>query len=283
MAHLGRRLPAVGRILGAGLEDDGSHLLIGTLGRSQIIQRSGTLLDGLKGQLAAIVDLIQHQAQGVGVHGGVEAGIGVHHLGDGVQAAVAVRQGCKIQGVHGDKAQIAHTVLLIVEQVDVAGLQVHVEPAGLPADGQCGAHIDTQIHSTQMGHGVSLEITLQCPAVAAEQVDLTADPILHGDGLAAGVGDKAPLSGQLLQGLGFLQDALGAFFKITLSCLGVLADAGQQQCIDLNLGGGHGDLFDNISLIRIFLHGRAAADAMVVGNGITQLEPIQHGGDQTVF
>ena len=289
MAHLGGGLPALGRIVGTGLQDDGSHLLVGAAGGlhllagSQPVQPGQTALGAVKGQLAVVVDLVEHQAQGIGVHGGVQTGIGIGHLGGGIGASVAIGQGRIPQGVHGHEAQITDAVLLIAEEVDILGLQIHIQPSGLPAHSHGGAEVDAQIHRRQMGHGTPAGETLQGLAVAAEDMDLKADAVLHGNDLTVLAGHKAALLCQGVQGLHFSADALGQIFIVGQDCIGIPEDTGQQQRLHLDLGGGQRDFLNNVSFIRIVPHGRITCNAVVVRNGLAQGKTVQQGGDITWF
>ena len=284
MAHLRRGLPAVGRIGGDGLCDDGGHLLVGTDGGGHALAAGqpripiGALLVGFEGQLACVVDLIEDQAQGVGVHGGVQGGIGIGHLGGGVDAAVALGQGRVGQHIHRHEAQVADAVLLILEHVDVLGLQVHIQPSGLPAHGQGGAHVDAQVHGAQVGHGIALHESVQGLTVAAEQDHVIADALLHRLDLMGFIGDKTSLSCQGFQGLHFLPDALGQILVVNADGFGIPEDTGQKQGFDLDLGGRKGDLLYNISFFRIIPHGRITGNAAVVRDGLTQGKAVQHRG-----
>ena len=284
MAQLSGGLPAVGGIDGAGLCNDGGHLLVGADGRGhglavrEPLGPFGPLLDGGEGELALIEDLIQDQAHGVGIHRGVQGGVGIGHLGGGVDAAVALGQGGVGQHIHRHKAQVADAVLLILEHLDVLGLQVHIQPSGLPAHGQGGAHIDAQVDGAQMGHGAALQMTVEGLAVAAQQDHVVADALLHRLDLMGIIGHKTSLPRQGLQGLDFLPDALGQFLVICADGLGIPEDAGQKQGFDLDLGGGEGDLLHNISFFRVIPHGRIAGDAAVLRDRLTQGEAVQQRG-----
>ena len=243
VAQLSGSLPAVSGIIGAGLGDDGGHLLVRTGGGHDGLT-GGTALEPClpllltgEGETAQIVDLIEHQAQGVGVHGGIQAGVGIGHLGGGIDAPVPVGQRSILQRIHGHKAQITDAVLLIAEQIDVLGLQIHILPAGFPADGHGGAQVDAQVQGTQMGHGIAVHIPLQSHAVAAEHMDLIAHARLHRLHLEAVAGDKAPLLGKGIQSLDLSADALGQLLIIGPDSLGITENAGQKQRIYLDLGG----------------------------------------------
>ena len=289
MAHLSGSLPAVGGLGRDGLGDDGGHVGIGADGSgdgltgTELIQPFGLLFCAGVGQKAVVVDLIQHHTQGIGVHGGVQAGIGIGNLRRSVDAAAALGQGGIGQHIHVLEAQVTDAVFLIVEQVDVLRLQIHIQPSGLPAYRQGGAHVDAQIHGAQMGHGVAAQMALQGHAVAADEVHLIADTLLHGHDLVILKRDEASLSRQGIQGLNFPDDALCQFFIVSANRVGILVNAGQQQRFDLNLGGGEGDPFHNISFLRIIPHGRIADNAVVVRNGLTQGEAVQHRGDISGF
>ena len=289
MTHFSGGLPAVGGIDGDGLGDDGSHVGIGAdgsghaLAGTELLKPVGLLFGIGIGERAVIVDLIEDQTQGVGVHGGIQAGVGVGNLRRGIDAAAALGQGGIGQHIHGLEAQVTDAVFLIVEQIDVLRLQIHIEPSGLPAHRQGGAHVDAQVHGAQVGHAVAAQIALQGHAVAADEVHLVADALFHGHDLVILIRDEASLSRQGIQGLDFPGDALCQLLVIGADRVGILVNAGQQQRFDLNLGGGEGDLFHNISFFRIIPHGRIADNTMVVRNGLTQGEAVQHGGDVSGF
>ena len=273
MAHLRGSLPALGGIKGTCLQDDPGHLLVRAAGRldglpcGQAVQPGPAALGTVKGQLAAVVQLVEHQAQGVGVHGGIHPGVGIGHLRRGVQAAVPVGQGSILQRIHGNEAQIADPVFLVAENVDILRLQIHVHPSGLPAHGHGGTQVDAQIHRAQMGHGAAAGEALQSPAVAGEQIDLKADPILHGQDLAGQEGDEAPLLRQGIQGLNLCTNTLGQLLIIGSDSIGIPVGTGQQQGLHAVLGGGQRDLLNNImSLIRIIAHGRVAFNGVMVRN-----------------
>ena len=126
-------------------------------------------------------------------------------------------------------------------------------------------------------------MALQGALVIAQQIDLVAHALLHGDDLGIHKGQEAPAGGQLIQYLNFTPDPLCQVFEIFSGSLGVGVRAGEQQCFQLDLGGGDGDGFHNISFIRIRTHGGVAADAAVIGDSAAQCEVIQHGGHESRF
>ena len=283
VTHLCRGLPPVLGGVGAGLADDLGHLRVCADGGRDGLAAGQPVQPGLpllrrEGELPLVVDLVEHQTQCVSIHGGVEACIGIRHLRRSIDTAIPVRQGCIGQGIHGHEAQIADAVFLIAEEVDVLRLQVHIQPSGLPADSQGCAQVDAQVHCPQMGHGAAAGEPVQCLAVAAEQMDLVSDALLHFRNLEALVGDKAPLSGQLFQNTHFLTHALGQFLVVGTHCFCIPVDTGQQQGFHLDLGGGEGNLLYNIPFFRIVPHGRIAFHAAVVRNCLTQGIAVQQGG-----
>ena len=289
MTKLSRGLPAVRRIVGAGFGDDGAHFLVrthrgdhGLTGR-QLLQpyRAADLVG--EGQLTQIVNLVQNQTQGVGVHGSIQTGVGILHLGGSIVASVTVGQGSVLQGIQGYKAQIADAVLLIAEEIDVLGLQVGIQPASLPGDSHGGAQVDAQIQGAQMGHGVAVHVPLQGHAVAAEHKDLIAHALLHSLDLGTVTGHEATLFGKRIQSLDLPLDTMGQLLVVGADSLGIPENAGQKQRLHLDLRGRQRDLLNDISLFRIIPHGRIAGNTAVVGNGLTQGETIQHGGNNTGF
>ena len=134
-----------------------------------------------------------------------------------------------------------------------------------------------------MGHGAFAGMTLQGLAVAAEQMDLKAGTELHGDDLILLAGHEAPLLRQSVQGPDLLADGLGQLLIVGADGLVIPEDAGQQQSFHLDLGGGEGDLLNNISFIRIIPHGRIALNAAVVRDGLAQGKTVQHGGNVSGF
>ena len=93
LSHLGRVLPAILGIGGAGLQDDLRHFIVGIHGRRQILRRS----TAIKRQLTIVVYLIQRQTQSVNIDGVVQGGHGIGDLRGGIAAAVFFRQGSVFQ------------------------------------------------------------------------------------------------------------------------------------------------------------------------------------------
>ena len=134
-----------------------------------------------------------------------------------------------------------------------------------------------------MGHGALAGMTLQGLAVTAEQMDLKAGTEFHGDDLILLAGHEAPLLRQSVQGPDLLPDGLGQLLVVGADGILIPEDAGQQQSFHLDLGGGEGDLLNNISFIRIIPHGRIAFNAAVVRDGLAQGKTVQHGGNVSGF
>ena len=200
-----------------------------------------------------------------------------------VEAAAPVRQGRELQRVQGHKAQIPNIEILLAFQENVAGLQIHIQITGFPADSQGGAQVNTHIDRGKMSHGTLTELTLQSAPVVADEVYLVADALFHGDDLVTVKRQEAPLCGKLFQYFDFTADSLGQVFEITLCSFGIGISAGKQERFQLNLGRRYGDRLNNISFIRIVSHGRITADAAVGGYGTAQGNTVQQGSNQSRF
>ena len=192
----------------------------------------------------------------------------------------ALRQGGKGQRSQADKAQVTDAVLLVVSQVNVAGAQVGVEITAATADGHGGAQIKAQVHSAQVGHGVLPQQPIQGGAVGSQQVHIKAGTFLHGDDLPVFIGQETLQPGKPLQQHSFLHDALGKFLEIFCGAVPILESTGQQQGFQLGLGRGDREDLNDIFFPGFRPHGRAAADAVMVADGIAHQKAIQQGGDQ---
>ena len=135
-----------------------------------------------------------------------------------------------------------------------------------------------------MGHGVAAAVTLQCGAVGAYQIDIvTGLTVFHGNDLPVIKGNKALQAGQPLQQHGFLHDAVSQILKVSLGTFRIAESACQQQCVQFYLRCGNGDDLYYVLVIRILLHGGAAAYTMAVADGIAHHKAIQHRRNQFGF
>ena len=88
------------------------------------------------------------------------------------------------------------------------------------------------------------------------------------------------LLGKLQKQAGFLDGVFSQFFEIFSSSTGIFVSAGQQQSVQLLLGSRDGNDLDYVFVIRILLHGRAAAHAVMIADGVANDETIQQGRDE---
>ena len=131
-----------------------------------------------------------------------------------------------------------------------------------------------------MGHHALAEQPFQCTVIIGQKIDIIADLVLHGNDLGLHIGNKALHLGKLFQNFRFLDNAVGKILEIGKGCGGTAVCAGKQKGIELYLRCGDGNNLNYVLFIRVLLHGRAAAHAVVVADRITHSEIIQHGGDQ---
>ena len=201
-----------------------------------------------------------------------------------IGAQVLGGQGGILQGSHGDEAQVTNPVFLILGDIDIGGPQVRIQVTSVPADGQGGTQIQTQIDSAEMGHGIATHILIQGLAVAAQQVNLVTQMILLlGYDLPVLVGYEALKLGELLEQLGFPDDSVGELLEIVHGSGGVFICTGQQQGIQLDLGCGNGNDFYYVFFVGILLHGRTAADTAVVAHGAAHDKTVQQRRDEFGF
>ena len=64
---------------------------------------------------------------------------------------------------------------------------------------------------------------------------------------------------------------------------GILKRTGEEQGIQLCLGSGTGEDFNDVFVIRILTDGRTAANAVVIADGIAHLKTVQQRRNELVF
>ena len=277
LAHFGGIGPALLRIRMNGLHNDLGQFIVCLSRRGKRLFRGFPL----EGQAAVIVQLVQDHAEGVGVRGHVNRGHGIIQFRRCIGTVIFLRQCGIAQGIDFDEAEIADPVFFPVGKEYIGGLQIDIQGACLAAHGQCVAQIQAQVHSLQMCHGMMADITLQRALVAAQKVNLIAQPVAgNGLHLPGFVGQEAFQPGEFFQKLRFLHNIFALFPEVIHGAGRVLEGTGQQQGIHLHLRGGDGDDFDNIFFIGVFLYGGTTADAVVLADGITHGETVQQRGDE---
>ena len=167
-AHLVRRLVAVLGLVGAGLLDDLGQLVvcIERGGQGIALEPAGVRgLGGglliLEGSVVAVVDPVEDHAEGVDVHGGVQAAEEVAELRGGIAAAVLLGQDRVLHVLGGDQAEVAEQEAAGVGEIDVAGLQIAVDVALLAQRGERDAEVDAHVDAAQVGDRVLLEVVLE--------------------------------------------------------------------------------------------------------------------------
>ena len=280
LAHFDGVLPAVSGIGGAGFENDLGHFVVCVHGGGQLT--GGRMV--LEGKLTVVVDLVQDQTHCIGIGSGIQRRQGIMELRGRIAAAVLGGKAGVFQGFQIHKAQITDAVFPLTDEEDIGGLQIHVHIACPAADGQGRAQIQAQVHSAQVGHSIAAQELLQRTLVGADQIDLVAQlVVIHGNDLPVLVGQEALQLGQLLQQLRFLDNTVRQFLEIFHSGCGIFVGAGQQQSVQLLLGSGDGNDLDYVFIIRIFLHGRAAAHTVVAAHGVAHDKAVQQRRNEFLF
>ena len=101
----------------------------------------GKLLRGCqsgKGQMTVIVELIENHAHCVSIHCQIHGNHGIQQLRRGIGTEIPFRQGSIAQRIQTQKTQIADPEFLFLGNVDIAGLQIHIEKTRLAANRQRG-------------------------------------------------------------------------------------------------------------------------------------------------
>ena len=231
---------------------------------------------GLSRQTAFVIDLIQDHAHGICIHSIVEYLHIILYFPGGIGAAVFAGKGGEGQGIQFYKPQIADTVLLLSGKEDIGRFQVNIHVSGPAADGKCCTQVKTQVDSLQMCDGLFAHITQKRSLVAAQKIDLvTESAVFHGNDLAAFVGEKSFQFGKHIERIHFCGNGLCSFLEVVCCFRRILVCTGQKQCIQLDLRHRNRDYFYNVFLICIFLHGRIAANAVMVTHGTADDKSVQ--------
>ena len=168
-----------------------------------------------------------------------------------------------------------------VIQEDVGGLQIHIQVPGPAAQGKSAAKIQSHVHRLQMGHGGAAQGLFQRPAVFSHQVHMVSQAVLlHGGDLPALIGLEPFQGGHVLQELRLGPGLLGLLAEIIQRGGGVFVGPCYEQGIQLGLGRGNGQNFDNIFLIGTLFHGGAAAGPGTVAHGSAQGKAVQKRRNQ---
>ena len=128
-----------------------------------------------------------------------------------------------------------------------------------------------------MGHGILSEEFGQGTFVAAQEIHIKADTVFLRNYLVVFISQESFDFGQVPQHLSFIFHIVNKRFKICPGRLGVGICTGQKQRIQLTLGSGDRNDFNNILFIGIFPHGRIAAHAVMVADGAAHNITIQQG------
>ena len=280
MAHFLRIFPTGFRIGMNCPHNDLRQLVVGIQGRGKGLFRGAAV----EGQLTIIIQLVQNHAHSIGIRREIEGIHGVPQFRRGVVAAIPVRNGSVFHGVQGNETQIADAVFFLVREVNIAGLQIHIQRPGLTAHGQRGAEIQSQVNGLQMGYGVTPYIFLQGTLIAAHQINLKAQTVL-GDGfhLPAVVGQKTVQLGQGFQQFCLFEDSFSHFPEVIHGIRRIFISASQQKGVHLGLRGGDGDDFYDVLFIGIFLYRGTADNAVVAAHGTSHGEAVQQRRDESGF
>ena len=135
-----------------------------------------------------------------------------------------------------------------------------------------------------MGHGIAAQMLFQGTLVRTDQVNLISQFIVfHGNDLTAGVGQKPLQSGQLLQQLGFFDDALSLLFEIDSGGCRVRVCPGEQQSVKFLLRSRNRNDLHYVFFVSILPHGRAAGYTVVGADRVAHHKSIQQGRDQFII
>ena len=86
-----------------------------------------------------------------------------------------------------------------------------------------------------------------------------------------------------MQQLGLFQQIVGKLAEIFHRLRGIFVSAGDQQRIQLGLGGGDGNHFYNIFTLGVFLYSGITANTVMVVDWRTDGKAVQQGGDGKLF
>ena len=155
---------------------------------------------------------------------------------------------------------------------------------GPAAGSEGGTDVQAQIHSLQMGQRGLLQMAVQGAVVGGQQIDLvTQAVVVHGNDLPCLTGHKTVQTGQLLMQLDLLDHAVGQILEILQGACGVLVGACQKQSVQLALGSGDGQNFNDVFVISTLLDRGAATHAVMAADGIAHLEAVQQGRDESLL
>ena len=250
------RLVSILRLKGAGLCNDLGHFIVGKHGRGQCLSRDAELVGGLgrgffilQGRVVSVVDPVENQAHGIEVDGLIDVGHQIKELRRGEGAEHSLGHGAVLEILHLGKAQVSEHKMALGAEIDIAGLHVSVDEAGLPQVREGVAQVHGQIDRAGMGHLGLQQIALQRRAVLGQEEHVEADAFFLGTDLIAAEGIQVGAGGQSLHLLQLGLIVGHHLLVVGLSRFLVGGRAGEDQGFHLPLGLRHGDVLEDVELV----------------------------------
>ena len=290
LLQLRRGLEAILRTRSAGLQDDGSQLIIGIdrrrhglAGQAELVRHG--LARGLvfKRAVVAVIDAVEQHADGIQVDRGVWGCRDGGKLRRGIRAEVILRHRGILQVLQRRKAEVPEQEPPGLREEHVLRLEVFKQIARIAAGRERVAQVDAEIHGAQAGHGAVVEEGAQRDHARIEDINIVADAALLRLDLVRARARKIAVLCQTHAGVELVFDILGNAAVIGVDGSVIRVSAGEDQRPHLQVRRGDGDPLYDKALARLDVAEGVAGTAIVPGDLLLNGHLIQQRGDKFQF